>query len=411
MKTKHFILAAAALISALTACQKKTEDFGPAKVELNTAEVVLPAEGGETNVSLTATVDWAVQIPAEAQEWLVVNPDGGSASSSSQSAKVKALKNAGYDRSAELTFVGGSLKAALKVSQAGEKGSEGDGKVSKPESAEKLTIKEFLSKEVNSKDWYELTGKIVSIAKEDYGNLTIKDETASVYVYGLVKEWADGENDQSFKSIGLKAGDSVTIWTLRGEYNGTPQAGGSSTSGGAPAIYKSHTAGTGDSYPAGSVILSFPDDNSANNKVNGYDNPWVAKIGENTFTMTAFNNYNWDGWSYIRCGRKSAASVASIATDTPVSAKLAKVLLLLDSVAADDVNSIKLSVFSDKDFTKEVCSVSPEGAIAVGETSFVIPEASRAAGLYYKMVVDCKVSSNAKNGFVQISKVIYVAAE
>ena len=411
MKARYLLAIIAAAATSLAACQKKTEDFGPAKVELNTARVALPAEGGETGVALTATVDWEVQIPADAQEWLVVTPDGGSASSSSQSVKVKALKNAGYDRSAELTFVGGSLKAALSVSQAGEKGSEDDGKVSKPESAEKLTIKEFLSKEVNSKDWYELTGKIVSIAKEDYGNLTIKDETASVYVYGLVKEWADGENDQSFKSIGLKAGDIVTIWTLRGEYQGSAQGGGSATSGGAPAIYRSHTQGEADTYPEGSVILSFPDENSANNKVNGYEDSWTAKIGSNSFTMTALNNYEWNGWTYVRCGRKAAASVASIATVTPISAKLAKVLLLLDSVVADDINSIKLSVFSDKDFTKEVCSVSPEEAIAVGEVSFVIPDSSGAAGLYYKLAVDCKVSSNAKNGFVQISKVIYVAAE
>ena len=99
MKTKHFFLAAAALISALVACQKKTEDLGPEKVEINTAEVSLPADGGEATVNLTATVDWKAQIPAEAQEWLVVAPEEGSASASAQTVKVKALKNDGYDRS------------------------------------------------------------------------------------------------------------------------------------------------------------------------------------------------------------------------------------------------------------------------------------------------------------------------
>ena len=205
----------------------------------------------------------------------------------------------------------------------------------------------------------------------------------------------------------------VTLWTLRGEYGGEPQAGGSSTSGGAPAIYKSHTAGAEVTYPEGSVILSFPDDNSANNKVNGYDKEWTAKVGSNSFSMKAFNNYEWNGWTFIRCGRKAAASVASIATDTPVAAKVAKVLLRLDSVSAADVNSMKLSVCSDKGFSKEICTVDPDGAIAPGEVSFAVPAASQAAGLYYKLVIDCKACSAnpAKNGFVQISKVIYVAAE
>ena len=96
-----------------------------------------------------------------------------------------------------------------------------------------------------------------------------------------------------------------------------------------------------------------------------------------------------------------------------MAAKVAKVLLRLDSVSAADVNSMKLSVCSDKDFSKEICTVDPDGAIAPGEVSFAVPSASQAAGLYYKLVIDCKVSSAnpAKNGFVQISKVIYVAAE
>lgn len=409
MKTRHFFLAAAALVSALTACQKKTEDFGPEKVELNTVEVSLPAEGGEVSVGLTATVDWTAQIPAEAQEWLVLSPDGGSAAASAQTVKVKALKNDGNDRSAEVVFAGGSRTATLAIKQAGAKGGVDDGKIAKPESAEKVTIKDYLSKQVDTKTWYELTGKIVSIAKADYGNITIKDETASVFVYGLVKEWADGENDQSFSKIGLKEGDVVTLWTLRGEYGGEPQAGGSSTSGGAPAIYRSHTAGVADTYPEGSVILSFPDDNSANNKVSAYNKAWEAAIGQNKFTIDGFNNNSWEDWSYIKCGSKKFAFVASIANVTPLAVKVTKVVLNIDNVSGEYVNSIKLSVCSDAGLSKEVCSVSPTGPIEPGSLTFEIPAASQSEGLYYKAVFDCKQGKS--NGIVQLSKVIYVAAE
>lgn len=409
MKTRHFFLAAAALVSALTACQKKTEDFGPEKVELNTVEVSLPAEGGEVSVGLTATVDWKAQIPAEAQEWLVLSPDGGSAAASAQTVKVKALKNDGNDRSAEVVFAGGSRTATLAIKQAGAKGGVDDGKIAKPESAAKVTIKDYLSKQVDTKTWYELTGKIVSIAKADYGNITIKDETASVFVYGLVKEWADGENDQSFSKIGLKEGDVVTLWTLRGEYGGEPQAGGSSTSGGAPAIYRSHTAGVADTYPEGSVILSFPDDNSANNKISAYNKAWEAAIGQNKFTIDGFNNNSWKDWSYIKCGSKDFAFVASIANVTPLAVKVTKVVLNIDNVSGEYVNSIKLSVCSDAGLSKEVCSVSPTGPIEPGSLTFEIPAASQSEGLYYKAVFDCKQGKS--NGIVQLSKVIYVAAE
>ena len=497
MKTKHFFLAAAALISALVACQKKTEDLGPEKVEINTAEVSLPADGGEATVNLTATVDWKAQIPAEAQEWLVVTPEEGSASASAQTVKVKALKNDGdvrfasisflgveqkkalivsqkggklslgtdridfdkeggekilgftsmafnwsvqvpkdaqewltvspsegsastsvqtikirvaknddYNRSAELTFLAGSQETFLTVDQHGPKSSEA-GKM--PEYAEKMTISEFFSKPVRADVWYELTGKIVSIANKEYGNITIKDETDAVYVYGVVKEWADGENDKSFSQIGLKVGDVVTIWTLRGEYGGEPQAGGSSTSGGAPAIYKSHTAGAEVTYPTGSVILSFPDDNSENNKISAYNKSWEAKIGKDEFTIDGFNNNSWKDWSYIKCGSKNFESVASIANKTAVAVKVTKVVLNIDNVSAEYVNSIKLSVFSDAGLSKEVCSVNPTGAIEPGDLTFEIPAASQATGLYYKAVFDCKQGKS--NGIVQLSKVIYVAAE
>lgn len=497
MKTKHFFLVAAALVSALTACQKKTEDLGPEKVEIDPAAVSLPADGGEATISLTATVawkveiptgdrewlavspeegaasasaqtvkvkvlknggadrfanvffmgleqdktlvvlqkggkpsfgtdvlgfskeggektlgftsmafNWSVQVPKEAQEWLTVSPNEGPAAASVQTIKIRAEKNDGYNRSAKLTFFTESQETFFTVDQEGPKSNkEGE----RPEYAEKITISEFFSKPVRSDVWYELTGKIVSIAKADYGNITIKDETASVFVYGLVKEWADGENDQSFSKIGLKEGDVVTLWTLRGEYGGEPQAGGSSTSGGAPAIYKSHTAGAEVTYPEGSVILSFPDDNSANNKISAYNKAWEAAIGQNKFTIDGFNNNSWKDWSYIKCGSKNFAFVASIANVTPLAVKVTKVVLNIDNVSGEYVNSIKLSVCSDAGLSKEVCSVSPTGPIEPGSLTFEIPAASQSEGLYYKAVFDCKQGKS--NGIVQLSKVIYVAAE
>ncbi|MBQ6820858.1 MAG: hypothetical protein IJP39_00385 [Bacteroidales bacterium] len=100
---------------------------------------------------------------------------------------------------------------------------------------EQLTIAEFLAKSVDADIWYQLTGKITEISNTTYGNLYIEDSTGSVYVYGLTKTQQDS-NDKSFASIGLSAGDVVTLVAHRSEHNGTAQAGGT-----VPAYYVSHT--------------------------------------------------------------------------------------------------------------------------------------------------------------------------
>ena len=109
---------------------------------------------------------------------------------------------------------------------------------SEPSDVTSVTIAEFLEAEVDPDVWYELTGEIINIANPTYGNFTIKDETAEVYIYGMTNGWV-GSNDKSFDQIGLKVGDIVTLATVRGDYKGTPQGGGTPV----PAYYISHVAG------------------------------------------------------------------------------------------------------------------------------------------------------------------------
>lgn len=112
-----------------------------------------------------------------------------------------------------------------------------------PDVIEAITIAEFLEKAVDLNIYYELTGKIKSIANATYGNITIEDETASVYVYGFTKDkLVNTSNDQSFGSLNLKEGDVVTLHAIRNEYNGGIQAGGTngSPSNSYPAYYISH---------------------------------------------------------------------------------------------------------------------------------------------------------------------------
>ena len=143
--------------------------------------------------------------------------------------------------------------------QTAEGGGDEPEELVEPTSATKVTIEEFLDKPVNNTDWYELTGTITSIENTTYGNFYMKDDTGEVYVYGLVSEWIGGGNDKSFSELGLKAGDTVTLWTLRAEYDGSPQAGGNLSA----AIYKSHVEGEpiepepDPDVPEGAVVIEL----------------------------------------------------------------------------------------------------------------------------------------------------------
>lgn len=144
------------------------------------------------------------------------------------------------------------VDAYIEKFEPGEGGS--DTPVSgKPESLTKATIAEFLAAEESTSVWYELTGEIISIAKADYGNFTIKDATGEVYIYGMTSKWV-GSNDKSFSQIGLKVGDKVTLGTLRGSYQGTPQGGGNPV----PAYYISHVPGEGGSDNPGTGETPTP---------------------------------------------------------------------------------------------------------------------------------------------------------
>lgn len=116
------------------------------------------------------------------------------------------------------------------------------------------TVAEVLAASVGD-DYYKLTGTIESIANETYGNFNLKDETGTIYVYGLTKAPV-AKNDKSFASLGLKEGDKVTIIGKRAEYSGTAQVGS--------AYYISHEEGTtgseeeeGDEGESGSDVYSW----------------------------------------------------------------------------------------------------------------------------------------------------------
>lgn len=163
------------------------------------------------------------------------------------------------------------------------------------------------------------------------------------------------------------------------------------------------------SYADAYKTLTFPDDNSANNKKSAYSCEWTAMIGTDTWTITNFNNNSWNNsWTYIKCGSKSAASVASIATDFAIDKAISNVCVTIDKVSnTDKINSISLIVAKDEDFTNTVETQNAEiSTLAAGNLNFKITNA--AANLYYKLEFNMQQASS--NGLIQISKVQYLEA-
>ena len=150
--------------------------------------------------------------------------------------------------------------------------------------------------------------------------------------------------------------------------------------------------------------LTFPDNNHENNGLtsNQYQSTWTAMMGIDSWTISNFNNNNWNNnWTFIKCGRKNNASVGTIITSNAFSDAISKVVVTIDACNASKVNSQKLYVATNADFTSNLQTIAVD--IATGENTFTIPTPT--ANCYYKLEYDCQAGSS--NGLVTISKVDY----
>lgn len=115
----------------------------------------------------------------------------------------------------------------------------------------------------------------------------------------------------------------------------------------------------------------------------------------------ANNNKVWD---FIKAGSKKQDSIGTITTDSPFAEAIAESAITIDKVTIADINSIKLLVSTSADFTADT-TTSYDVNVAEGEQTTKIK--TPVANAYYRYVIDCKKSSNNKNGIIQISKITF----
>ena len=155
--------------------------------------------------------------------------------------------------------------------------------------------------------------------------------------------------------------------------------------------------------------LTFPDENKTENKCSAYTTTWTAKIGDDTWSVSNFNNNNW-GWTHIRCGRKKTASTASIMNDAAFTEAVTKVVVnISEAKQLDKVNSVNLIVAKDQacnEIVETVAGSFGEGTSFTGDLTFNVT--TPAKNLFYKLVFDMEGGSG--NGFIHVDAVDYYTA-
>lgn len=145
--------------------------------------------------------------------------------------------------------------------------------------------------------------------------------------------------------------------------------------------------------------------NSTNNKkkVGGYTDTWTNVTNGTTYELANFNNNN-NGWNYVKCGSKKAASVASIVTKTSLPEAIGTVSINIPTITVSKVNSIKLLVSQDATFATPIKTYELAKTKGVQNIQMETPTEN----CFYKFVFDCQKGS--ENGLVWVESLSFTEA-
>ena len=199
MKLRNIFTALAAAALALVGCQKESKFLD--EVQVDKSIVAIPVEGGQDQITVTATADWTIEMPEDA--WFTVDQVSGAAGKTLVTFTAEATTET---REVNVNLVCAGAKQTIKVLQMAEK-------VETPIS----TCAQANAGETGKV--YRVKGTVTSIANTTYGNMYITDETGTVYVYGTLYQGAE----KQFEKHGIEVGDIVTVEGPQSPYNGSPQ--------------------------------------------------------------------------------------------------------------------------------------------------------------------------------------------
>ncbi len=259
-----------------------------------------------------------------------------------------------------------------------------------------VTVAEFLAAAESKEVFYRITGKVTKPTEEGtkwdietYGNLNLTDASGSVYVYG-VSTGVGGET-KKFGTLGVKEGDTMTIIGYRTSYKGLNQVGGG--------MYVSHEAAGegGGEEEKNTVVLSGAA--KVENGNNNYNE--TAEVTQNEITWIFGGNVTTEPW---RIGGKSIENTDRLVfTKTKVGLDVASVAVEHGSITVTSVNSLKLIVSANEDFSSPISELT--GTVTADATcTFARPEGKSWKNCYFKLVYNVTVTETS-NKYVQFKKV------
>ena len=212
MRLRNIVSGVMAFVAlALVSCEE-VEHYGIPQVAVTSdAELVFDIEGGKGSFSFTSTRDWKVQSDAD---WVVVDPEKGSAAPDGQTIEVSVLKNEGRDRVAELQLTIGMLSRTITVNQKGPQGSPEDLIVYFNDFDKEVAQKTYGSGSsypyLDQFDgWVNHTGTGVKDVKYNFSGMSTRSNSTSDSNYSDYE--GSGDNNMFFGSNAYLAINNITL--------------------------------------------------------------------------------------------------------------------------------------------------------------------------------------------------------
>ena len=203
MKIKYIIPAFIAVVAAMfTGCSENNDPTYLGEIRVSQSYVSLPADGGTSSVSVTATGSWNVKTDLSYSKWLTINPAQGGAGTTTITFSAHA---ASASNTATVILECEGKTQEINVQQITEK-------VDLPIS----TCAQVVAGEDGKT--FRAKGTCTAIANTTYGNWYLNDGTEEVYIYGTLD--AKGA-EKNFLSLGIEVGDVITVEGPKTTYNGT----------------------------------------------------------------------------------------------------------------------------------------------------------------------------------------------
>ena len=201
MKLRNIFTALLAALTLTVSCEDEKVAYLD-EIKVSQSYVAIDAAGGSTEITLNAKDEWSFSgVP----EWLKVEPVSGAAGKditvTFSATAAKATKEA------MLYLNCGSKSQIINVIQMTEK-------VDLPIS----TYKQIAAGQDGTV--YRAKGTCTDIYNTEYGNWHLIDATGDLTIYGTLDKNGATKN---FKSLGIEAGDIVTVEGPKKTYNGTVQ--------------------------------------------------------------------------------------------------------------------------------------------------------------------------------------------